>query len=539
MANPIAKLVAVEDRIDGVYLKITQEDKARVRLDDLIAVLDKEETLNYDRSRISEVHARAQGVFEKIGPLFEFYYPELEDHVQLIVTPEKATLYVLPTAAAAGVRITERQLSHLLKKKGIVHGLQNGQIKRICIESLVKVPVDVALCTRAVPGENARLEFLVAISPDARPQAREDGRVDYREIRSFVSTAAGQVIAKKKPATPGTPGVSVAGNPIPATPGQDIMMPAGRNTEISADGTTLIAAKAGIIYQDGNVISIMEQLDIKGDVDFSIGNIKYSGDVLIHGNVLPGFVVEAEGVITIKGEVESARINSRNGEVHIERGIIGKGDTVISAKKGVTIAFAQDTMITTEGTLTVEKYLLNCDVTCLSLQSKDNHVSIMGGQARAEKSIQTGHLGSDKGIKTKAVLFDRERKQLEDKLKELNELAKKLTAEIEPIERQLKAKSALLKKIQGVPPERALAEIKKWIDAYNGINTKIKYVHQKTDEMRELIEKTRLKNHDGFIRINGNVFPGTELELYDRYFVVSAVMTNKCFKINKMDIEYG
>jgi len=187
----------------------------------------------------------------------------------------------------------------------------------------------------------------------------------------------------------------------------------------------------------------------------------------------------------------------------------------------------------------VDKYLLNCDVTCFALDTKDHHSSIIGGQTRAEKSIQVGHLGSEKGIKTSAMLFDKERKMLEDKLKELGELEKKLSVEIEPIEKQLKAKSALLRKFQAEATDRQLAEIKKWIDAYNGINTKIKYVHQKMDELRQKIEQTKTKTYDGYIKVAGNAYAGTELELYDRYFAVNTTMTNARFRINKAEIEYG
>lgn len=538
-ANPLSKLVLTEDRVDGVYLKIGRLEKERVRLDELIKLLEDALVLNYDSEKIADVYSRARGMFEKIGPLFECYDPELEQHVQLTFTQEKATLFILPTSIAAGIQLTERRLSHFLAKKGVKSGIRSEQLRKLCSESILNTSVEVASATKPVPGEDAALEFLVAIDLDARPLVRDNGKADFREIQSFVSVSAKQMIARKKPATRGIPGTSISGDPIPATPGKDVLMPAGRNTEISADGTALFAAKTGIIYQENGVLNIIELLDIKGDVDFSVGNIKYSGDVVIHGNVLPGFVIEAEGSVDIRGEVESARVISRNGFVCIERGIIGKGDTVISAKKGITVAFAQEATLSTEGILVVEKYLLHCECTCLSLQTKDHHGGIIGGRVNAEKSVETGHLGSDKGVKTAVTLFDSEKKVYDQKLCELITLEKKLMADLEPIDKQLKTKSAMLKKFQDEVSGRQVAEVKKWIDAFNSVNTKIKYVRQKTEETRKQIELTKTKTHDGYVKVAGNVYPGTELDLYDKHFAVSTIMTNTRFKLNKSEVEYG
>jgi uncharacterized protein (DUF342 family) len=539
VANPLAKFVPVEDRIDGIYIKISQTEKQNVKLEDMISALEQAMVVNFDYVKISAAFNRASGAFEKIGPLFEYYEPESEQYIQFSVTPERMTLSLLPAATANGVHFTEKKLIYFINRKGVRHGINADVIKNICAGPIFKTTFEVATATRPVQGEDASIEYLVDISPDSRPQVREDGKVDYREIKSFASAAAKQVIARKKPATTGSQGTAVTGEPLPATPGKDIPLPVGRNTEISPDGNQLIALKAGIITFEAGVVNVIELLDIQNDVDFSTGNIKYSGDVLVHGNIKPGFMIEAEGSVHIMGEVESAKVISRSSDVTIDHGIIGKGDTVINGKKGIHVAFAQDATLVTEGTIVVDKYLLNCDVTCFSLESKDNHGSIMGGQTRAEKSIQVGHIGSDKGMKTGAMLFDKERKQLEDKFKELGELDKKLATEIEPVEKQLKAKSAMLKKYQAEATDRQLAEIKKWIDVYNGINTKIKYVHQKMDELRQRIEQTKTRTYDGFIKVAGNAFAGTELDLYGRYFSVNATLTNTRFRLNKAEIEYG
>ena len=41
MQNPLAQFLPVEDRIDGVYIKVPRERKGKIACDKIIGVLDK------------------------------------------------------------------------------------------------------------------------------------------------------------------------------------------------------------------------------------------------------------------------------------------------------------------------------------------------------------------------------------------------------------------------------------------------------------------------------------------------------------------
>jgi uncharacterized protein len=535
--NPLADYVSVEEREDGVYCKVTPEDKERVRIEELLAGLEAAAVLNYNAAEIRLAFFNARSEFEKIGPPFEYYDPAIEPHLQLTVAPEKATLIVLASASDAGINIAESQLAYFLNKNGVQYGVRQDQIARIC--SCYDMPLDVAFGTPPVEGEDESIEYLFAIFPDLRPLIMADGRVDYREIKSFISVAAGQVIARKNPATPGKPGMTVRGEEIPAKVGKTLDFRLGRNTELSPDGLLLKATKTGVICKEGPIIHVIEVLDLQGNVDFSVGNVTYRGDVLVRGNVQPGFIIEAEGSVHVKGDVESARIVSRGGFVHVERGIFGKNDTFIWAKKGITVSFAQEANLKTEGVLEFEKFLLHCECTCYTVQSRDHHGSVIGGHTMAEQCVRVGQLGADPDVKTKVTLFDREKRSFDEKVRELEDLEQKLTAEMEALQRRLRSKTALLKKFRDQIAERQLEEVKGLVDAFNAMAAKVKYVRQKIDEVKERIERARQKDHDGFVEVTGSAFPGTVLDMYERYFAVASAMTNMRFTINKSEIEYG
>jgi uncharacterized protein len=535
--NPLAEFIPIEEREDGVYCKVTPADKERLRVEDILSSLESSGVLNYNAAEIRLAFFNARGEFEKIGPPFDYYDPSIEAHLEITIAPEKAVLAVLSSARDAGLTITESRLTHFLTKKGVQYGVRPEQIGRLV--SLVDVPVEVALWTPPQDGEDESIEYLFSIFPDLHPLIMADGRVNYREIKSFISVATGQVIARKTPATQGKPGMTVRGEEIPAKEGKSLDFRLGRNTELSPDGRLLKATKTGVICKEGPIIHVIELLDVRGDVDFTVGNVKYRGDVLVRGNVHPGFIIEAEGTVHVKGDVESAKIVSRGGYVQVERGIFGKNDTFIWAKKGITLSFAQEAALESEGALVFDKYLLHCECVCQSIQSKDHHGSIIGGHVSAEKCVHAGQSSADPDIKTKITLFDREKRSFDEKVRELETLEGKLTGEMESIQRRIRSKTAILKKYRDQVVPKQAEEVKGLIDAFNAAAVKAKYVRQKIEEVRLRIEQARAKDHDGFVKITGTAFPGTVLDLYERYFVVTNAMTNVHFKVNKTEIEYA
>ena len=116
-ANPLSKFVQVEERPDGVYIKISRTEKDRIKIEEMIQALDQSLVINYDETRITEVFNHARGGFEKIGPHFEYYDPEMEQYLQFSITLERVTLSILPAASSAGVHFTEKKLAYFLLRE--------------------------------------------------------------------------------------------------------------------------------------------------------------------------------------------------------------------------------------------------------------------------------------------------------------------------------------------------------------------------------------------------------------------------------------
>jgi len=432
---------------------------------------------------------------------------------------------------------TGRILHYFLSRNGVVHGVDEAVLKDMVVTNRFNEPVVVARGTEPQNGEDGRIEYEIDISKNKRPELLANGGVDFRSIQTFTQVAQGQVIAKKIPPKPGVPGKAVTGLEIPAKPGQEYELTEGQNIGVSEDGLYLVVQKSGIIFEEGGILNITESLEIPSNVDFNVGNIKFTGHITIKGNVLPGFVVESEEDIEIQGEVESATIRSRNGRVTIHKGVIGKGKALVYGKKGVTLSFAQECEIETEGTLTVGRSLLHCSCFCRCFAVEQPDATFVGGELRAFEKVEAGVVGNEEEVETRIVLVDREREQVEKKYTELKALHEKLLEQIAPVKKQLATKAAILKKAGATISDRTKQELKKWIDAFNGLNKKVGYVEKKMEELADVLKKPNVSK--GTVRIAGDAYPGVVLNFYGLTKRIKAKETNKRFVTQESGIAEG
>ena len=534
MANPLANYVPVEERSDGVYIKVTRAAAADLKVDLIVKALQSALVTNFDVARIQEIVQHARGAFERIGPIFEFYNPEIERYVDVGITPMKAVMKLNSMCLTDNVKPTTGAIIYCLNKKGVRYGIKTDIVGSVVHDVIFDKEVVIAEGKNPIAGQDAKVAMEVDIDHNFRPQEKTDGTVDYRNINTITLIKNGQIIAKKVPASKGEPGWSVTGQEIAPNPGNDVKFTGGKNTRISDDGIYLLSTKNGFIYKEGEVIHVGDVLPIPKDVDFSVGNIKYTGDVHIKGGVMPGFTVETEGNVLINGQVESARVLSRNGNVEIQKGIIGKGDTFVSAKNGIKTEFVQEAVLGSEGTININKFCIHTEATCNIFEMKEPHSNLIGGAIRAFTHIEAYQVGNEKGVVTTLSLVDKNELVNREKLKELDALQKKLSQALEPVKKQLKTKAAILKKM-GNTSDRMAEELKKWLNMYNDLTLKMKYVDKNMADVKE-----KLKNPttcDGYIKILGDIFPGSTVSFFGVAKTIKVTMTNKTFRMKDGSVD--
>jgi len=292
-------------------------------------------------------------------------------------------------------------------------------------------------------------------------------------------------------------------------------VPNGQNTYISEDGRFLLAQCDGYLYRENKNICVGQVLIIPKNVDFSVGNIKYKGDVIVHGNVLPDFKVQAYGEIHIKGEVESAEIISQGGSITIGKGVIGKGKTKLIAKKNIHLNFAQESEIEAGAMLTVEKFLLHCFTKAESIKMLKPNTNISGGTTTILEYLRVENIGSEKSVPTKIILMDREYAQLTKKLKEIESLENKLIDLITPVEQKLKYQSKTIESQKIVSP-RSAGEIKKTMMEYQTLSKKHDFLKKKKEAIIGKIKGPR--NYSGEIIVANTMYDNVLVTMYNKNY---------------------
>lgn len=299
------------------------------------------------------------------------------------------------------------------------------------------VPVDdltVCTCTAPTEGTDGYIEWLFDPSTEARTAGKrgEHGEIDFRERQDFVEVTPGQCLARWHPPVPGVPGKDVRGNPIaPAAPLDNRIVP-GTNVTLSEDGTACFSKLQGHVLAVGSRISVDRLLEIRGNVDFETGNVHYPGNVHIRGDVLPGFLVEADGNVVVGGTVESAEVRAK-GDVLVSGGVVA-GSRVFSGH-AIACKFLLDAHVECGTALRVADSIVQSTVAdsgSVVTESRSASKGIRGGRVHTRGDVVTNALGSELGVSTvigigpnpKSVI---ERKRLRTELAEAHKDLERLT----------------------------------------------------------------------------------------------------------------
>jgi uncharacterized protein (DUF342 family) len=387
----------------------------------------------------------------------------------------------------------------------------------------------VAQGTPAQNGKNAWIEEL--IDPDRAPEIDADAqKIDHRARSFFVNVRQGQEIAVKHPATAGKDGTSVLGTTIKAVPGKDVAFPIGGGLNVSEDGLLLTAAIDGRLQKKDKKLSVLPELEVKGDVDFSIGNIDFTGSVKILGAVREGFRVVAAGSIEIKEMVEGAHVESSN-DIVIIGGVRGMNKGRIIAGGKVVAGFADQAYIRSRADIEIKNSVFHSDVaaqynvTVMGAQKSQ----IAGGKIQAGVAVICQTLGSEMGTKTEVIVGVPPEQA--ERRKELLTLISQHSENIDKLEASL----GFLKK------QELAGTLEDGKRALMATATKSKFQLQSSlkamvDELKEIEERLELTRSRGVVRVKNICYPGVIITLRGFAYVVREAVKYAAFVFDNGEV---
>ena len=395
-----------------------------------------------------------------------------------------------------------------LDQAGVKFGIKDEKLDSI-IENKDEVnSVEIASGKYPAKGKDGRLIWYIEPDQEYKPHIDDDGKADYWTNKKISQVNKGDEIVTKLPPTAGTPGKTVTGEEF-TIKGNDISLPKGKNVTVSEDGLTLIAEHSGHLEYKNGSISISKIYRINGDVDFSTGNIKYNGKVHISGDVRSGFKVEANDSIIIDGNVEASHIYSRNGDIHINLGIVGKERANILAGGNVYCGYVQGAKINVSKSVFIEHYAINSEIYAGErVVSLRNEGLLRGGKIYSEDGIEVKEIGSENRVQTEiGINFNYSRFNAE--LQELSDQAKKKESELELVSKKIKFLKLLNQRLDELSDKKQ-EEYKNLLYKAKNLKEELQSIEDKKDELNAITDEDF---KDKLIIVRGKIYNEVEINM--------------------------
>lgn len=296
--------------------------------------------------------------------------------------------------------VTKEQLMEELKKNRIIYGIKESALEKMAARPIYNIKIEVVKGLPPVFGEDGTVIYHVKRNSEYRPEINSEGIIDYKNLDYFQMVKKDQILAEIKKETEGSEGINIYGGTVPTRQGRPAQSPVGKNTRLIEDNMVLVAECDGIVHFVRDSIDINDVLRIRGNVDQSTGNVNFSGDVSIDGDICSGFTVKSGGNVVVKGVVENAIVEAA-GSVHISNGINGGGTSRIYVGGNLKCKYIEYANIHAEGNINAD-YIIDSDVTCMgNIELVGQRELIAGGQIRVLGDLKARDIGSGSGRVTK------------------------------------------------------------------------------------------------------------------------------------------
>lgn len=410
--------------------------------------------------------------------------------------------------------IKKEDILKALEQKNIVYGIDYDAIEKILESPTAINKIVVARGKKHKNGKDGKIMLNFDPSYTIKPKLLSNGRVDHKNLSYVKQVNKGDILAQKVNPTQGENGITVTGKTIKAKPGKHINFITGKNVTISDDGMLLIANVTGNAKIIDGKISVVEVLEIDGNVGIATGNIVFNGKVIVKGNVQAGYIIKSEDDVEIYGIVEGAKIYS-NESIIIHKGVHNKSN--LYAEKDVKSSFVENSLIEAKGNIICDA-IMHCNIKCCGkIFANEKKGLIVGGTLKVRKSITAKTIGSNIGTVTKIELgIDQEiidnYKYTKEQIEALKKNIQKLHQAIQLLETKLSKKPS---------------DIKFKLALKKTLSTKQEYIEKikKLEEDLNLLHLTFEKLRDSKIHAE-LIYPGTKIKINNSYYNVRNFLKN-------------
>lgn len=360
----------------------------------------------------------------------------------------------------------------------------------------------------ALDGVDGRLDWKANFDED-EPEAQEacpvaeKQAVDFYNRSAHVSVKAGEHLATMIEPTEGTDGRDVCGGVIRAKPGKKAPCSLGANVLIDAQGR-ITAEIDGRLIRTRDQIAITSVYQVPGWVDFSTGNIDFTGSVEVKEGVRDRFIVRTTEHLSVGGLIEAATIEC-GGNFSARMGMAAKDRGDLRVNGNAEIGFLNNVRGLIKGDLIVRREVMNCRFV-VGGSILGDAAAVIGGEISVTGSLRVARLGADAGTPT--IIHFGGSPLLSIQLRQLKRQEVALVAEVEESEGRYLALRSASVSLSAEKKER-LTEMSFEVAS---LNQRLETTRSRIAEIEEAIERAN-RGGAGDITISKVIYPQVRLRI--------------------------
>ena len=404
-----------------------------------------------------------------------------------------------------GKKLTKDEILWLLNKRGVKAGIKEDVIEQFLLERQYCTPYVVARAELPVEGTDAKIEYFFNTDLTKRPKMFEDGSVDFHQLDNLSKVEKDQVLAILTPAVHGKPGTDVLGRPIQPRKVNVVFLKQSKNARLSPDGLQLISNVNGHAVLADKQVFVSDTYEIPGNVDVATGDVEYTGNVVIAGNVNSGYKVHADGDVIVEGIVEGAEITA-GGQIVLKRGIQGMNKGVLAAGTNIVAKFIESAQVKAGGFIQTES-IMHSKVTAgseITVSGKKGFIT--GGIIRAGKSVEAKTAGSVMGTQT--IIEVGENMNLVEEERALLQEKRSIRENIDKTEKILFYISKKIKDREQLPKEK-IVQFQQLSLSDKQFKKRLEEINTRLEELDLLLENST----KGFVQVDDIMYPGCKVTI--------------------------
>lgn len=426
-------------------------------------------------------------------------YP-VNGEVVVTVTPDFTSAFLtLYPPKNGGKEIRFDDVTKALSAKAVSHNIKVDLIREMVDNKVYDKEYKVAEADAPVNGEDGSVTYHYSAENVFAPKEDEKGFVDYKNLGFIRVIHKGEVIAEIMPPTEGIDGMDIRGSVRKAIPGKPANFKVGSGTYLSDNGLTILATHDGnVCYRDG-AFCVDTTVTISADVDASVGNIDFIGDVVVKGEVMEGFSITSGKDIVVSGNVTNATLKAE-GNITVKKGAI---NSRLNALGDISCQFTEYSDIRAEGNVTAQDFVI-CNVFCggsLTAKALNGGKYIVIGNTEIRSALGTKNYAPTEVIAGNNAMLNAEMSELKKKISDCDVKLDRCVQIIDFLNEKRRELKAL--------PEDKEELLGTMVRTKIACQMEKKTAHKRISEIEQELSETQFK----YVSCKGTVYPGVRVTI--------------------------